>query len=94
MNEHINIDNILNSISTDISNSIKNNLSKVINSIEHSNKILDLLNNLLIELPEYRKLRLDYYGLLIKNKLITHRLNRLKVENITLNIQPIVTEIK
>lgn len=85
-NNNIDIDKVITCISNDISSSIKSNLSIIIKSINDSNKTINLVEELLKELPEYKKLRLNYYGLIIKNHYLQWKLNKHN-RNIYINIE-------
>ena len=83
------INNIVSNINSDISKVLQANINKLTHHFDKMIEINEILYNLLKELPLYKELKQQYYGLLIKNFILTYRLKKYKLnkqQNIEINI--------
>ncbi len=60
------INNIVSNINSDISKVLQANINKLTHHFDKMIEINEILYNLLKELPLYKELKQQYYGLLIK----------------------------
>ena len=66
MNKTNNIEKVFTKITSNITNSLNDNLGVIKNYLNNHNDKIELLNSILLSMPEYKELNKKYNGLIIK----------------------------
>ena len=72
MNKTNNIEKVFTKITTNITNSLNDNLGVIKNYLNNHNDKIELLNSILLNMPEYKELNKKYNGLIIKTFIINN----------------------
>jgi hypothetical protein len=86
-------DNLINKLSSDITKSLKTNLSSYVEKKEKNNDLLQDLKMLLFKLPEYIELQNNYNILLQQYKELQDKFQLLNDANTNISLQGILTPV-